>query len=159
MTPGTRKRHELSAAQLMDIASRLREFDFHGERIRVLYEDGCAWIVLADVLHALCYKVKAAHMAKTLRPEEIDLKDIGAKSSLAYCVNRAGLYVITQFASKQEASELYEWCKENIYREQSGTPYSEDELTAAIIQLVHQLTAEEKAGLLANLQRVVHERR
>ena len=159
MVSGTRKRRELSAAQLMDIASRLREFDFHGKRIRVLYEDGCVWIVLADVLQALGYKVKASHIAKTLRPEEIAFKDIGAKSSLAHCINRTGLYAITQFASRQEASELYEWCKENIYREQSGTPYSEDELTAAIIQLVHQLTAEEKAGLLANLQRVVHERR
>lgn len=151
MALGTRRRRDLSAEQLMEITARLREFDFHGKRIRVLYEDGDAWLVLADVLQALGYKVKASHIAKTLRPEEISLKDIGAKNSLVNCINRTGLYAITRYANKPESDVLYEWSKENIFREQQGGLCTEDELTAKIYSLIGLLTPEEKVRLFASL--------
>lgn len=153
MALGVRKRRELTSEQLENIMLRLREFSFQGKKIRALHEDGYVWLVLADVLQALDYRVKASHIAKVLRPGEVDLKDIGAKNALVNCINRTGLYAVTRFSNKPEAQTLYFWCLTNVLCEkhEEVAELSENE---EIFQAIQMLTKQQKRELLVYLQKL-----
>lgn len=153
MASGSRKRRELTPEQMEDITLRLREFSFQGKKIRALREDGCMWLVLADVLQALDYRVKASHIAKVLRPGEVELKDIGAKNALVNCINQAGLYAVTRFSNKPEAQTLYVWCLTNVFpeKQEEASEPSEEE---GIFRTIQMLTKQQKRELLIYLRQL-----
>ena len=141
-----RSRHKLTSGELKNILARLKEFDFHGKKIRAIWDDSQYWIVLPDILNALGYKVKASHIAKSLLPQEIGHKDIGAKGSLVNCVTKSGLYAVTRFSEKPSAQEFYAWCLEEIY--------SENFIMSEIVLLFNGLSKEEQREVLSQLEEI-----
>lgn len=158
MASGARKRRELTHEQMEDIMLRLRELSFQGRRIRALHEDGYVWLVLADVLQALDYRVKASHIAKVLRPGEVELKDIGAKNALVNCINQTGLYAVTRFSNKPEAQTLYAWCLTNVFSEKQGDISGSSE-GEEIFRTIQTLTKQQKRELLVYLRQLTTSRR
>lgn len=115
MTTSSRKRSNLSPDEVLDIVSRLKIYPFGEKHIRAIKEKDTMWVPLIDVLNALDYKAKPSHVAKRLRAGEVELKEIGAKSSLVNCVNRAGLYSFALYSNDAQAMSFYRWAKKTIW--------------------------------------------
>lgn len=124
----TRKRKSLTLDQLMDLESRLQYYEFQGNKIRVLEDDDGLLIVLTDILRAVQYKASASNVVKRLQDEDFALKEIGAKSALANCVNRRGLYTFTLCASAPQVLEFYRWAKKTIWGQGKGVTMWRDQI-------------------------------
>lgn len=115
MNASFRKRSDLTQDALRDIASRIKYHAYGDGVVRTISEDGQLWLVLADVLNVLGYTAKPSHIAKRLREGEVELKEIGAKSSLVNCVERAGLYSFALYSNDAQAMSFYRWAKKAIW--------------------------------------------
>lgn len=115
MDTAIRKRSDLTPAELRDIAARIQVYDYDGIHVRAIRDGDSIWLVLVDVLHALCYTVKPSHIAKRLRNGEVELKEIGAKNAMVNCINRAGLYSFALYANDTRVLDFYSWAKRAIW--------------------------------------------